>query len=733
MNSLEQQIQHTLKEFFGFDSFKGQQKEIILSILEGNNTFVTMPTGGGKSLCYQLPAIVSEGTAIIISPLIALMKNQVDLIRTFGAKKGFAHFLNSSLTKKEIETVKNDVLSGNTKMLYIAPETFNRDKTIEFLNKTKLSFIAVDEAHCISEWGHDFRPEYRKIREVVDELGKLPIIALTASATPKVREDILINLEIEDARVFMSSFDRPNLYYEVRPKFSQKQAIREIVTYIKKNPGKSGIIYCLTRKKVEEVAETLRLNGIKAIDYHAGMDSAVRNKHQDMFLMEEVEVIVATIAFGMGIDKPDVRYVIHYDVPKSIESYYQETGRAGRDGIASDCILFYNFNDLLKLEKLYRDKQYYEREKANQLLKHMAAFAESSSCRRIDLLHYFGEKYDKPDCEEKKMCSNCRYPKEKFDGKDDVVRILKLVKSLSTEFNLEHLVNIMTGEVNQAILAYQHNKLKEFGSGKDKSFYHWKAIIRKADVEGLIEQNIETMGTISITEKGMEYLKNPYSVMVSVDDSYENIKEEDDEIKIAGGGYDETLFNMLKEIRKSIAKKLNVPPYIVFQDPSLEEMAIKYPITEEELTNITGVSATKAQRYGKEFIKLIAKYVEENEIERPDDLVVKSMPAKSKNKLFIIQNVDKKVPLDEIALAKGLDFHELLDEMESIIYSGHRLNIDYFINENIDIDTQQEIYDYFRNAESDSIEEALKHLGSQYIDTEELRLMRIKFISEMGN
>jgi len=734
VNSFEKQIQLTLKEFFGFDSFKGQQKNIIINLLEGKNTFVIMPTGGGKSLCYQLPAIIQDGTAIIISPLIALMKNQVDLIRTFGAKKGFAHFLNSSLTKKETENVKSDVINGNTKMLYVAPETFSRERTIDFLNKVKVSFVAVDEAHCISEWGHDFRPEYRKIKETVDAIGKVPIIALTASATPKVQEDILVNLEIEDATVFLASFDRSNLYYEVRPKFSQKQAIREIVTYIKKNPGRSGIIYCLTRKKVEEVAETLRLNGIKATDYHAGMESAVRNKNQDLFLMEDVDVIVATIAFGMGIDKPDVRYVIHFDVPKSVESYYQETGRSGRDGMPSDCILFYNFNDLLKLEKLYRDKQYYEREKANQLLKHMAAFAETASCRRVDLLHYFGEKYDKPDCEEKKMCSNCRYPKEKFDGQTDILRILKLVKSLGVDFNIDHIANIMLGETNQAILTYNHLKLKEFGSGKDKNYYYWKAIIRKADVEALLEQNIETMGTLSITEKGEEFIKNPYPVQVAVDDNYENIREDDDDdIKMAGGGYDEVLFNMLKEVRKKIAKKQNVPPYIVFQDPSLEEMAIKYPITEEELSNITGVSATKAQRYGQEFIELIAKYVEENEIERPDDLVVKSVPAKSKNKVFIIQNIDKKIPLEEIAMAKGLEFDELLEEMESIIYSGHRLNINYYINEYLDADTQEEIYEYFRHAESDSVEEALKHLGSQYVDTEEIRIMRIKFISEMAN
>ena len=574
MDSIDKKVRETLKSFFGFDSFKGNQEPIIRSICSGKNTFVIMPTGGGKSLCYQLPAIISEGTAIIISPLIALMKNQVDLIRTFGAKRGVAHFLNSSLTKSEVAVVKEDVISGRTKMLYVAPETFNRDKTIELFQKIKISFLAVDEAHCISEWGHDFRPEYRKINEVSKRLGPITIIALTASATPKVQEDILKNLEIEDSNVFKSSFDRPNLYYEVKPKISSQKAVKDIIGYIKRNNGKSGIIYCLTRKKVEELAETLRLNGIKATEYHAGMDSNIRNTNQDLFLMEEVDVIVATIAFGMGIDKPDVRFVIHYDVPKSIESYYQETGRGGRDGLRSDCLLYYNYNDLLRLEKLYRDKQHYEREKANQLLKHMASYAENSDCRRVALLHYFGEKYIKPDCEENKMCSNCRYPKEKFDGHKEIVIALNTIIELSGEYPLDHIVNVIMGEANQGITSYGHHKVKSFGIGQKNDANFWKSILRKANLEELINYNIENLGTLYITDKGYDFIKSPTQIMVALLDSFENQEAEDDDTVVSGSsGYDETLFNMLKEIRKKIAKQNNVPPYIVFQDPSLEEMA----------------------------------------------------------------------------------------------------------------------------------------------------------------
>lgn len=737
MTEQEQKIKATLKSFFGFDSFKGTQLEIIKSVLSGQNTFVIMPTGGGKSLCYQLPAVMLEGTAIIISPLIALMKNQVDLIRTFGAKKGVAHFLNSSLGKKEVETVREDLLSGKTKMLYVAPETLTKERTIELLHRIKVSFLAIDEAHCISEWGHDFRPEYRKINAVIQELNNISVIALTASATPKVQDDILKNLNIESANVFKSSFDRPNLYYDVKPKISNSKAIKDIISFIKKQSGKSGIIYCLTRKKVEEVAETLRLNGIKATEYHAGMESAIRNKNQDLFLMEEVDVIVATIAFGMGIDKPDVRYVIHFDVPKSVESYYQETGRAGRDGLFSDCILYYDYNDLLKLEKLFRDKQYYEREKANQLLKHIAAFAEDANCRRVALLHYFGEQYTKTECEEHKMCNNCRYPKEKFDCSQQIQVVLKVMQDLKGDFNLEHLVYVLTGDANQTLISYGHDKIKSFGIGQEHDQNYWKSVIRKADVEGIISSNIEQLGTLFITEEGHNYLNDPYPIMVAINENFEETAAEDDDNNLSGSGggsgYDETLFNMLKEVRKKISKQDNIPPYIVFQDPSLEEMSIKYPITEEELSQIVGVSATKALRYGKLFLELIKKYVEENEIERPDDLVVKSMANKSKLKVSIIQSIDRKINLEDIADSKGLTLEEVIYEIENIVYSGTRININYYIDEILDREYQQEIFDYFRNTESDSIEEALNNFGPGVYSREEIQLMKIRFISEMAN
>jgi ATP-dependent DNA helicase RecQ len=733
----DSKILETLHSFFGFNSFKGTQEPVIESIYSNQNTFVIMPTGGGKSLCYQLPAVMKEGTAVIISPLIALMKNQVDLIRTFGAKKGLAHFLNSSLNKKQVETVKEDLLSGRTKMLYVAPETFNKERTIELFNRITISFVAVDEAHCISEWGHDFRPEYRKISDVVKELGKVPIIALTASATPKVKDDILKNLEIEDANIFQSSFDRHNLYYDVKPKKSNAKAIKDLVAYIKKNQGKSGIIYCLTRKRVEQLAETLRLNGIKATEYHAGMESGLRNRNQDLFLMEEVDVICATIAFGMGIDKPDVRYVIHFDVPKSVESYYQETGRAGRDGLPSDCVMYYNYEDLLKLEKLYRDKQYYEREKANQLLKHMAAFAENANCRRKSLLHYFGEEYTSNDCSDNKMCSNCRHPREKFDGQKEILIVLETLRQMKEQFNMEHIANVIIGDSNQTITSYGHHEIKNFGIGKSKDFNFWKSIIRTAHIEDLLGHNVENLGTLFITEKGEEFEKNPYPIEVAEDFNYEEIKlEEDDFIATnsgGGGGYDSKLFGMLKDLRKDIAKKNNLPPYIIFQDPSMEEMAIKYPISMEELTQIMGVSATKAQRYGKPFLELIENYVEENDIDRPDDMVVKSVANKSKNKIFIIQSIDKKLSLEDIAQAKGLTIEQLFEEIEHIVYSGTRLNIDYYINEILDEEYQDEIFDYFRNSESDSIDVAHKELGTDVYTREEIQLMKVKFISEMAN
>jgi len=667
--------------------------------------------------------------------LIALMKNQVDLIRTFGAKKGVAHFMNSSLGKKEIETVKEDLLSGRTKMLYVAPETLTKDRTLELLHRIKVSFIAVDEAHCISEWGHDFRPEYRKIKAVIEQLHNIPVIALTASATPKVQEDILKNLEIENANIFTSSFDRPNLYYEIKSKISNSKTIKDIIGYIRKNQGKSGIIYCLTRKKVEEVAETLRLNGIKATEYHAGMEGSLRNKNQDLFLMEDVDVIVATIAFGMGIDKPDVRYVIHFDVPKSIESYYQETGRAGRDGLSADCVLYYNYNDLLKLEKLFRDKQFYEREKANQLLKHMAAYAENGNCRREALLHYFGEKYTSSECEEKKMCSNCRYPKEKFDCQLEIIKVLNIIIELKGDFNLEHIVYVLTGDPNQAIVSYGHDKIKSFGIGNEHDQNFWKSVIRRANVDEILSINIEQLGTLFITEKGFEFLKDPYPVMVAINENFEELSyETDDDVASGGsGGYDETLFNMLKEVRKKISKQNNLPPYIVFQDPSLEEMAIKYPINEEELSQIVGVSATKAARYGKHFLELIKTYVEENEIERPDDLIVKSVANKSKMKVSIIQNIDRKISLEDIADSKGLTLEELLGEIENIVYSGTRVNINYYIDEILDKEFQDEIFEYFRNSESDSVDLALKGFGQGTYSREEILLMKIKFFSEMAN
>ncbi|MEA3495310.1 MAG: DNA helicase RecQ [Bacteroidota bacterium] len=729
---LVQQIDQTLKTFFGFNSFKGTQREVILSIIQGHNTFVIMPTGGGKSLCYQLPAIILDGTAIIISPLIALMKNQVDLISTFGAKKGFAHFLNSSLSKKNVEVVKDDLRNGRTKMLYVAPETLNKESTLELLKKMTIPFIAVDEAHCISEWGHDFRPEYRRVRNVIETIGKIPIIALTASATPKVQDDILKNLEIEDANVFKSSFDRPNLYYSVKPKPSNTHAVKNIVNYIKNNNG-SGIIYCLTRKKTEELAETLQLNGINAIAYHAGMESSMRVKNQDAFLMEDVNVICATIAFGMGIDKPDIRYVIHFDVPKSIESYYQETGRAGRDGIRSDCILYYNYKDLLRLEKLFRDKPYYEREKANQLLNHTAAFCENSNCRREALLHYFGENYTKSDCSENKMCDNCRYPKEKFEGHEEILIILKLINDLGSEHKLEHIANIMIGESDKTISQHNHDSLEMFGAGNEHDFNYWKSIIRISLLEDLLEHNIENLGTLRITEKGKNFIKEPHNIEVAIDSDYSNIEDDDFVAKGGQGGYDENLFKMLKDVRKTIARRNEVPPYIVFQDPSLEEMAIKYPITKDELTKIIGVSETKAIRYGQSFLEVIDDYVTENNIERPEDLVVKSVINKSKNKVFIIQNIDKKISLEDISTAIGYDYEELLNEIEDIVYSGTKLNLNYFIDEVLDEDFQDEIFDYFLQADTDSLKIAYDKMGKDVYSIEELQLMRIKFISEMAN
>jgi len=721
-------IHDYLKKYFGFDTFKGLQEPIIKNVLAGRDTFVLMPTGGGKSLCYQLPAVMLEGTAIVISPLIALMKNQVDAMRNFATEDEVAHFLNSSLTKTEITKVKKDVVNGQTKLLYVAPESLTKEENIEFLQNITVSFYAVDEAHCISEWGHDFRPEYRRIRPIIDAISRAPIIALTATATPKVQHDIQKNLGILEANVFKSSFNRPNLYYEVR---SKVDATKEIIRYIKNNQGKSGIIYCLSRKKVEELAETLKVNGIRALPYHAGLDTATRTANQDKFLMEEADVIVATIAFGMGIDKPDIRYVIHYDMPKSLEGYYQETGRAGRDGGEGRCIAYYSYNDIVKLEKFMQGKPVAEQEIGKQLLLEVVSYAESSICRRKSLLHYFGEEYPKENCE---ACDNCLHPKVQFEGSEYVVSVLEAVLAVKEKFKADHIANILAGKVTSAIKSYKHHKLEIFGSGEEKDEKFWNMVIRQALIAKLLTKDIENYGLLKITQKGREFLEKPVEFMLVEDHDYSDAEEEE------GGGFgaktaavDEELFSILKDLRKKISKQKNVPPFVIFQDPSLEEMAIQYPITLEELQNISGVGAGKAQRYGKEFIEVIKKYVEEKEIIRPLDMVVKSVVNKSGLKVYIIQSIDMKRPLEDIAEAKGLEMDELLSEIEAIVNSGTRINLDYYINMMIDEERQQEIYSYFREeAQSDSLEEALETLGNEF-EEEEIRLMRIKFLSEMGN
>lgn len=726
-----------LKKYFGFNEFKGTQKEVIRSILSGTDTFVIMPTGGGKSLCYQLPAFMCEGTTIIISPLIALMKNQVDLVRAFGGKDGVAHFMNSSLSKKQLEQVRKDVSDGVTKILYLAPESLTKEDTVLFLRGLTIPFVAVDEAHCISEWGHDFRPEYRRIRQIVENIGVVPIMGLTASATPKVREDVIKNLRMKSPEIFQSSFLRDNLYYEIRPKKNKTQAMKEIISIIKKKQGQSGIIYCLSRKSTEELAETLRVNGLKALEYHAGMDSGTRSKHQDNFLMEEVDVIVATIAFGMGIDKPDVRFVIHYDVPKSIESYYQETGRAGRDGIRSECILFYDYKDLSKLEHFLKDKPVSEREVGMQLLEEMAAFSESSGCRRKGILHYFGEEHDDTDCRIEgkiKMCDNCMHPKERFDAQNDVKKVLELILDIEDKFLMKHIIAVIRGEKKQRVVSYEHDKLPNFGFGKDKDFNFWKSVVRSAMLEGFIAKDIETYGTLKVTQEGLDFIKNPRKVEVARDHDFED--DSNDAIVTASqkqDGYDKVLFALLKEKRFEVAHKYKLPPYIIFQDPSLEEMAIRYPITLEEMGNIVGVSATKAQRYAKPFIEVIKHYVEENDIERPDDLIVKSVITKSANKVYIIQSLDRKLDFDDIANSKGMSMGELLTEIENIVHSGTRVNINYYLNDIMDDDDQEELFDYFKEAEDPSIEAAAEEFGGDTYSPEELRLVKIKFISEMGN
>ncbi|WP_305149761.1 DNA helicase RecQ [uncultured Muribaculum sp.] len=716
-----------LKKHFGFDTFKGNQEAIISSLLAGNDTFVLMPTGGGKSLCYQLPSLLMEGTAIVISPLIALMKNQVDAMRNFSEDDNVAHFLNSSLNKTAIDQVKSDIISGKTKLLYVAPESLTKEENIEFLKTVPISFYAVDEAHCISEWGHDFRPEYRRIRPIINEISRRPVIALTATATPKVQHDIQKNLGMQDAAVFKSSFNRTNLYYEVRPKTANVD--RDIIKFIKANPGKSGIIYCLSRKKVEELAEILKVNNIKALPYHAGMDGATRSANQDAFLLEEVDVIVATIAFGMGIDKPDVRFVIHYDIPKSLEGYYQETGRAGRDGGEGQCIAFYINKDLLKMEKFMQGKPLAEQEIGKQLLIETASYAESSICRRKSLLHYFGEEYNEDNCGN---CDNCLNPKKQVEAKDELCAVIETVAALKEKFKSDQVIDVMLGNNTATVKSYNQDDLEVFGCLQGSDARTVNTVIRQAIIAGYLDRDIENFGLLKITAKGKAYYKKPTSFKIVEDNEF---NEEEEEMVVKSGAacaVDPELYNILKDLRKKLAKRLELPPYVIFQDPSLEAMATTYPISIEELQNIPGVGAGKAKRYGEEFIKVIKTHVEENEIERPEDLRVRSVANKSKLKISIIQGIDRKIALDSLAESKGLEFGELLDEIEAIVYSGTKISIDYFLNEIMDEDRQLDIFEYFKESESDALEDAINELGSEYTE-EEIRLMRIKFLSELGN
>ena len=719
-----------LKKVFGFSQFKGNQLAIIKSLLDGNDCFVIMPTGGGKSMCYQLPALMSEGTAIIISPLIALMKNQVDAMRNYSTDDGVAHFLNSSLSKSEINTVREDLLNGKTKLLYVAPESLTKEENVDFFKAINISFYAIDEAHCISEWGHDFRPEYRRIRNIIDSIGaKVPVIALTATATPKVQNDIQKNLGMDKAKVFISSFNRPNLYYEIREK--TKNLDQEIVKFIKDNPGKSGIIYCLSRKKVEEFASFLQVNKIRALPYHAGLDSKTRVENQDAFLMEKCDVIVATIAFGMGIDKPDVRFVIHYDMPKSLEGYYQETGRAGRDEGEGKCIAFYDYKDLYKLEKFSTKKAVAEQEIVKQLLAETSAYAESTSCRRKHLLHYFGEKYEEDNCHN---CDNCCHPKPKMNASDQIQLAIEVIQTVKQQFKEDHIVDILTGNKTTSITKFKHNKLKQFGEGMDYDAKFWLNVIRLAIFDNLVVKDVENYGLLKVTEKGERYMRNPYTIMITKPESEDQEDEVDEEmVPNKSEAIDNILFSLLKDLRKTIATRENIPPFVIFQDTSLEDMCTQYPTTIEEMTHISGVGTGKAQKYGQPFIELIKKYVEDNEIERPQDFVVKSVVNKSALKVYIIQNIDRRINFEDIAIAKGLDMDELLTEIESIVASGAKINIDYYINEYIEPYHQEEILDYFANAESDSVDEALEELGDSEYTMEEIRIMKIKFMSDLGN
>ena len=731
MNSTEIDIHKELKKYFGFNQFKGLQEQVIKSIITGHNTFVIMPTGGGKSLCYQLPALIHKGTAIVVSPLIALMKNQVDAIRSLSSEPGVAHVLNSSLTKTEITQVKKDITNGITKLLYVAPESLTKDEYVNFLKNVPISFVAIDEAHCISEWGHDFRPEYRNLRHVIKQLGDVPIIGLTATATPKVQEDILKNLDMVSANTFKASFNRPNLYYEVRTK--TKNIESDIIRFIKQHKGKSGIIYCLSRKKVEAIAQVLQVNGISAVPYHAGLDAKTRAKHQDMFLMEDVEVVVATIAFGMGIDKPDVRFVIHHDIPKSLESYYQETGRGGRDGGEGHCLAYYSYKDVEKLEKFMSGKPVAEQEIGFALLQEVVAYAETSMSRRKFLLHYFGEEFDSETGDGADMDDNVRNPKTKVEAMNQVVKLLAVVRDTKHLYKSKEVVYTLIGKINAMIKAHRTDSQKFFGTGAQFEEKYWMALIRQVLVDGFLSKDIETYGIVKITEKGLDFIKNPTSYMMSEDHEYN--ETEDEAIVTAAkssGTADEVLMGMLRDLRKKVAKKLGVPPFVVFQDPSLEDMALKYPISLDEMSNIHGVGEGKAKKYGAAFVDLIKLYVDENEVIRPDDLVVKSTGANSLNKLYIIQNIDRKLSLEDIAKAKGLTMEMLIKEMEQIVYAGTKLNIKYWIDEMLDEEQQEEVHDYFMESDTDKIEDALKEFDGDY-DINELRLMRIKFISEVAN